>query len=55
MYSDMSKEEELRALANAIAVYQRREHPLLHERSKSIAGCVWRNLRWEIEREGRKS
>ena len=52
LYSDMSKEEELTVLAKAIAVYERREHPL-HETSKIVGALrgVQRNIRWEIERE----
>jgi DDE superfamily endonuclease/Tc5 transposase DNA-binding domain len=52
LYSDLSKEEELKTLAMAIAVYERREN-LLYETGNVIGAIrgVQRKIRWEIEKE----
>src|SRR5205085_9982564 len=56
LHSDLSLREELQALAKAIAVYEKREHPLFE--TNTIVGAlrsVQRRIRWEIERERAKN
>lgn len=53
LYSDMSRQEELGALAKAIAVYEKHEHPQ-HE-TRNIVGALralQRQIRQELDTEG---
>jgi hypothetical protein len=51
LYSNLSQEEEVRALAMAIAIYERRGNAMNAEVIVEALRSVQRNIRWELARE----